>query len=56
MEAGVLPKVEVDGLFTRQFRKGEEGIPSQDNTILGIWTLVKVSCNSPIDPFEFERL
>lgn len=34
----MLPKVEVDGPFTRQFRKGEEGIPSQDNIILGIWT------------------
>ena len=54
MEAGGLPKVEVDGPFTRQFRKGEEGIPSQDNIILGIWRLVKVSCNSPIDSLNLK--
>jgi len=47
MEAGVLPKVEVDGPFTR-------GIPSQDNIILGIWRLVKVSCNSPIDSLNLK--
>ena len=56
MEAGVLPKVEVDGLFTRQFRKGEEGIPSQDSIILGIWTLVKILLQFAYRFIEFERL
>ena len=41
------PKLKWTVPFTR-------GIPSQDNIILGIWRLVKVFCNSPIDSLNLK--